>query len=143
MRSDDTQVEAAVRRLNPSAQLLRCERCAVDVSEVLGTGRFDLAAAAATAAWQQVRTALNFNSGRAACRVFWLNLQSEVLGTGRFDTAAAVATAAWEQVDFPWLKASLTTEKRVMYNNQSPHVLGSGLRHDGCNGCLAKQVSSR
>lgn len=48
------QTEAVLRQLNPGARLLRCERSAVDVAEVLGTGRFDMAAAAATAGWQQV-----------------------------------------------------------------------------------------
>lgn len=49
------QTEAVLRQLNPAAQLLRCERCAVDVAKVLGSGRFDMAAAAATAGWQQVK----------------------------------------------------------------------------------------
>lgn len=48
------QTAAVIRRLNPAARLLRCERCRVGVSEVLGTGRFNTAAAAAHADWQQV-----------------------------------------------------------------------------------------
>ena len=48
------QTEAVVRRLNPAARLLRCERCRVGVTEVLGTGRYDGAAAAGHADWQQV-----------------------------------------------------------------------------------------
>jgi G3E family GTPase len=48
------QTEVVIRRLNPGARLLRCERCRVGVSEVLGSGRYDMTAAAAHADWQQV-----------------------------------------------------------------------------------------
>ncbi|MGN7778338.1 GTP-binding protein [Mycolicibacterium sp. 22603] len=46
-------VETLLRRLNPSAKLIRTDHGVVDVSEVLGTGLFDPEAAAATPGWDE------------------------------------------------------------------------------------------
>jgi G3E family GTPase len=46
-----TQVEAALRALNPAAELVRAEFGRVDPRAVLGTGRFDLDAAAQLPGW--------------------------------------------------------------------------------------------
>ncbi|AHH19892.1 putative cobalamin synthesis protein [Nocardia nova SH22a] len=46
-------VEATVRRMNPSARVLRAERGRVELSEVLDTGRYDPSAAARTAGWEE------------------------------------------------------------------------------------------
>ncbi|WP_280462601.1 GTP-binding protein [Nocardia carnea] len=44
-------VEAAVRRMNPRAELIRTSNGIVDLSEVLGTGRYDPVTAANTEGW--------------------------------------------------------------------------------------------
>ncbi|NKY37472.1 GTP-binding protein [Nocardia speluncae] len=44
-------VEAAVRRMNPRAELIRTSNGVVDLSEVLDTGRYDPVAAASTEGW--------------------------------------------------------------------------------------------
>lgn len=45
------RVEAAVRRLNPAARLVRAERGRVDPAQVLGTGLFDLERASQAPGW--------------------------------------------------------------------------------------------
>ncbi|MFF2085246.1 GTP-binding protein [Nocardia sp. NPDC058176] len=46
-------VEATVRRLNPRAHILRTEKGAVDLAEVLGTGRYNPAVAAEAEGWAE------------------------------------------------------------------------------------------
>ncbi len=46
-------VEAVVRRLNPTAKLIRSDHGAVDIAEVLQTGRYDPVAAAQVAGWDE------------------------------------------------------------------------------------------
>ncbi|MEU8900739.1 GTP-binding protein [Nocardia sp. NPDC048505] len=46
-------VEATVRRLNPRARVLRTVRGAVDLAEVLGTGRYNPVVAAAAEGWAE------------------------------------------------------------------------------------------
>ncbi|WP_040799205.1 GTP-binding protein [Nocardia higoensis] len=46
-------VEATVRRMNPRARVLRTERGVVDLSEVLGTGRYSPALAAESDGWDE------------------------------------------------------------------------------------------
>ncbi|OMB77535.1 GTP-binding protein [Mycolicibacterium conceptionense] len=46
-------VETLLRRLNPTAKLIRTDHGAVDIGEVLGTGLFDPVAAAQTPGWDE------------------------------------------------------------------------------------------
>ncbi|WP_280507572.1 GTP-binding protein [Nocardia flavorosea] len=46
-------VEAAVRRMNPQAELIRTSNGIVDLGKVLGTGRYDPVAAASTEGWAE------------------------------------------------------------------------------------------
>jgi G3E family GTPase len=45
------ELEAALRRLNPGARIVRAERGQVSPAEILGTGLFDMAQAAAAPGW--------------------------------------------------------------------------------------------
>jgi len=48
------KVEGAVRKLNPRAKVVRCEKSEVPLGEVLATGRFDFEEAAKSPGWMRV-----------------------------------------------------------------------------------------